>query len=97
MLSELFVIKKLLPNEQELGSEFSVGYMGHYMESQLVIDLLASHKGDMGPGSPQNPGWLLSWGSWRSTRSSVVLHVPEHPGLCPKAEKNEIRIAALGL
>lgn len=97
MLSELFVIKKLLPNEQELGSEFSLGCMGHYLESQLVIDLMASHKGGMGPGSPQNPGCLLSWGLWRSTGSSVVLLVPEQPGLCPKAEKSEIRIAALGL
>lgn len=62
MLLELFVIKKLLPNEQELGSEFSLGYMGHYLESQLVRDLMASHKGDVKPGSPQNPGCLLSWG-----------------------------------
>lgn len=84
MLSELFVIKKLLPNEQELGSEFSLGYIGHYLESQLVIGFLAWHKGDMGPVSPQNPGCLLSWGLWRSTRSSVVLLVPEHPGLCLK-------------
>lgn len=41
MLSELLVIKKSLPSEQELGSEFSLGYMGHYLESQLVTGLLA--------------------------------------------------------
>lgn len=41
MLSELFVIKKSLPSEQELGSEFGLGYMGHYLESQLIIGLLA--------------------------------------------------------
>lgn len=35
MLSELLVMKKSLLSKQELGSEFSLGYMGHYLESQL--------------------------------------------------------------
>lgn len=44
--------KKSLPSEQELGSEFSLGYVGHYLESQLVAGLLAQRFGDMGLVSP---------------------------------------------
>lgn len=53
MLAELLVIKKKpLLSEQELGSEFGLGYVGHYLESQLVTGLLAQHCGDMGLVSP---------------------------------------------
>lgn len=45
-------MKKSLLSEQELGSEFSPGYMGHYLESQLVAGLQARHCGDVGLGYP---------------------------------------------
>lgn len=64
MLSELPVIKKKksIWSEQELGSEFSLGYMGHCLESQLVASLLVQNRGDMGLVAPSEQRLLAKLG-----------------------------------